>query len=128
MLFDNFWIGIGTGNTTYRLIYGLYMVTGFDALGAYNIYLEMAVESGFLAPVIFLWMIGLTFAKAFKNLLKFSVEYKLVIIACVSAIFAMLMHGFFDTIWYRPQLQLLFWLYMAIIAVVTMKEFSNEQR
>ena len=125
---DNFWIGIGPGNTTYRLIYGLYMVTGFDALGAYNIYLEMAVESGFLAPIIFLWMIVLAFGKSLKNLFNYSLKYKLVVIACLSAIFAMLMHGFFDTIWYRPQLQLIFWLYMAILAVFTMKEFADGQK
>jgi len=41
---DNFLIGIGTGNTTFRLVYGLYMVTGFDALGAYNIYLDAYLD------------------------------------------------------------------------------------
>ena len=128
IFFDNFWIGIGPGNTTYRLIYGLYMVTGFDALGAYNIYLEMAVESGIFAPIAFLWMIFLTFFKSLKRLFDFSVKYKIISIACLSAIIAMLVHGFFDTIWYRPQIQLLFWLYLAILAVVTMKGFANEQK
>ena len=128
MFLDNFWIGIGPGNTTYRLIYGLYMITGFDALGAYNIFLEMAVESGIFAPLIFLWMVILTFFKSLKKLFLISVKYKLVIIALLSAIFAMLMHGFFDTIWYRPQIQLIFWLYLAILAVITMKGFSYEQK
>ena len=64
-MFDNFWIGIGTGNTTYRLMYGLYMVTGFDALGAYNIYLEMAVESGIFALITFLWLMLLNLLKCF---------------------------------------------------------------
>lgn len=128
MFLDNFWIGIGTGNTTFRLIYGLYMITGFDALGAYNIFLEMAVESGVFAPITFLWLIILSFSKAINKLYVLPIKYKLVIIACVSAIFAMLIHGFFDTIWYRPQLQLLFWLYIAILAVVTLKGFAYEQK
>ncbi len=123
MFLDNFWIGIGPGNTTYRLIYGLYMVTGFDALGAYNIYLEMAVESGIFLPLTFLWMMLLTFVKSIKRLWRVPFRLKLVIIACLSSIVGMLTHGMFDTVWYRPQLQLIFWLYMAILAVITMKGF-----
>ena len=128
MFLDNFWIGIGTGNTTYRLIYGLYMITGFDALGAYNIYLEMAVESGIFAPLTFFWMMILTFAQGIKKLFVLQAEYKVVILIALSAIFAMLFHGIFDTVWYRPQLQLLFWLYMAILAVVIMKDFAYAQK
>ncbi|MCQ2957891.1 MAG: O-antigen ligase family protein, partial [Candidatus Gastranaerophilales bacterium] len=127
MFLDNFWIGIGPGNTTYRLIYGLYMVTGFDALGAYNIYLEIGVESGIFALLTFLWMIVLTFIKSLKKILELPLNIKLVIICCLTSIVAILFHGFFDTIFFRPQLQLLFWLYMAILAVVTRKEFSCEQ-
>ncbi|MCM1265612.1 MAG: O-antigen ligase family protein, partial [Candidatus Gastranaerophilales bacterium] len=49
MLKDNWIVGIGQGNQNFREIYGLYMKTGFDALSAYNIYLETAVESGIFA-------------------------------------------------------------------------------
>ncbi len=128
MFFDNFWIGIGTGNTTYRLIYGLYMITGFDALGAYNIYLEMAVESGIFAPLIFLWTIVLTFAKSLKRLFEQSMKFRLVTICALSSVCAMLFHGFFDTIWYRPQIQLIFWFYISILAVITMKGFEYGQK
>ncbi len=128
MFFDNFWIGIGTGNTTYRLIYGLYMITGFDALGAYNIYLEMAVESGVFAPLIFLWTMILTFAKSIKRLFEQSMKFRLVTISALSAVLATLFHGIFDTIWYRPQIQLIFWFYIAILAVMTMKRFEYGQK
>jgi putative inorganic carbon (HCO3(-)) transporter len=128
MLKDNFLIGIGTGNTTFRLVYGLYMVTGFDALGAYNIYLEMAIESGFFAPILFLLMVIYTFIKSVKTFLvtKF-LENKIAILSCLMGIFAILIQGFFDTIWYRPQIQILFWLFLAILTVlITKKEKSNE--
>ena len=127
MFMDNFWIGIGTGNTTYRLIYGLYMVTGYDALGAYNIYLEMGVESGIFAILTFIWMIILTFGKAIGSIKKLSAENKIVLIGCLVGIFGMLAHGIVDTIWYRPQLQLVFWLYIAIIAAITMRNFADEK-
>lgn len=123
MFFDNWLVGIGPGNTTFRLIYGLYMVTGFDALGAYNIYLEMAIESGIFLLLTFIWLMYLTYTKAIKRLRHLPIKLNMVIIACLTAITAMLFHGFFDTIWYRPQIQLLFWLYMAVIAVITLKGF-----
>ena len=51
---DNWLLGIGVGNQNFREIYGLYMKTGFDALSAYNIFLETAVESGIFALIAFL--------------------------------------------------------------------------
>ena len=48
MFKDNWLLGIGVGNRNFRETYGLYMRTGFDALSAYNIFLEIAVESGIL--------------------------------------------------------------------------------
>ena len=52
MFKDNWLLGIGCGNQNFREIYGLYMKTGFDALSAYNIYLETAVESGIFALIV----------------------------------------------------------------------------
>lgn len=54
MFKDNWLLGIGVGNKNFREIYGLYMRTGFDALSAYNIFLETAVESGIFALIAFL--------------------------------------------------------------------------
>ena len=131
MFMDNFWIGIGPGNATYRLIYGLYMVTGYDALGAYNIYLEMGVESGIFAITTFLWTIILAFGKGISKIKEISaksnIENKIILIGCLVGIFAMLMHGIVDTVWYRPQLQLIFWLYLAIISAMTMRNFADEK-
>ncbi|MDD3593644.1 MAG: O-antigen ligase family protein [Candidatus Gastranaerophilales bacterium] len=126
MFLDNFWIGVGPGNTTFRLMYGLYMVTGFDALGAYNIYLEMAAESGIFAPFLFLWAVLLAFAKALKNaFLSTSLSVKIMVFTAALAIFSMLIHGLFDTIWYRPQVQILFWLSLAILSVFTKKVYTD---
>src|SRR5574344_2317039 len=54
MIRDNWLFGIGIGNQNFREIYGLYMRTGFDALSAYSIYLETAVESGIFALIAYL--------------------------------------------------------------------------
>ena len=63
-------MGIGVGNQNFREIYGLYMKTGFDALSAYNIYLETAVESGIFALLAFLGFVGINIYKAIKHIFE----------------------------------------------------------
>ena len=53
MFLDNPFLGIGVGNQNFREIYGLYMKTGYDALGSYCVPLEIAVESGVFALFAF---------------------------------------------------------------------------
>jgi putative inorganic carbon (HCO3(-)) transporter len=117
---DNWLTGIGPGNTTFRLIYGLYMVTGFDALGAYCVLLEMAVESGIFGVLAFLWIIVLSMIKSIKYIhSNYLIENKIIVSACFMAIMGMMAHGLVDTVWYRPQINVIFWMIIAILAVVT---------
>ncbi|MFA6989648.1 MAG: O-antigen ligase family protein [Candidatus Gastranaerophilaceae bacterium] len=123
MFFDNSLIGIGTGNTTFRLVYGLYMITGFDALGAYCVPLEIAAESGIFALLSFLWLLFMCFIRSIKNICSnVNFENKVIISVCILSITGMMIHGLVDTVWYRPQIHLVFWLYISIIAVLTSKE------
>lgn len=126
-LFSNNWyIGIGPGNKTFQEIYGLYMVSGFDALSAYNIFLEMALESGIFSLLAYLGFVGslLYFSVRFikqQNLL----EEKIIVVTGVLSVVGVLLQGFFDTIYFRPQMQLMFWLFVAIVSVVVIKEEEN---
>ncbi|MBO7672642.1 O-antigen ligase family protein [bacterium] len=118
MFKDNWLLGIGIGNKNFREIYGLYMKTGFDALSAYNIYLETAVESGIFALITFLIYLGLQIYNSLKFIFtsKETVEVLLVITAFLSLV-GLMAHGFVDTVFYRPQIQIIFWVMMAIITV-----------
>ena len=119
MFKDNWLLGIGVGNKNFREIYGLYMKTGFDALSAYNIYLETAVESGIFALLAFLGFIFLL-SKSAVEFIWHSIDKELVIFVGLSiiAIWAVLFHGLVDTIYFRPQVQFIFWTYVAIISAV----------
>jgi putative inorganic carbon (HCO3(-)) transporter len=119
MFKDNWLLGIGVGNKNFREIYGLYMKTGFDALSAYNIYLETAVESGIFALIAFLGFI-ITMSKNAIHFILSSKDYEKVIFvsAAILAIWAVLFHGLVDTIYFRPQLQFMFWAYVAIISTI----------
>lgn len=122
MFKDNWLLGIGVGNQNFREIYGLYMKTGFDALSAYNIYLETAVESGIFALLAFLSFVGVNIVNAVKYLYKnmcANYEYKLYVVIALISLAGILVHGFVDTVFFRPQIQFVFWIMMGIISIIT---------
>ena len=116
MFKDNWLLGIGVGNKNFREIYGLYMKTGFDALSAYNIYLEIAVESGIFALIAYLGFLIVLIKNSIKFILK-SVDTNVVIFVATAlvSICAVSVHGLVDTVFSRPQIQFVFWTMVAII-------------
>lgn len=119
MFKDNWLLGIGVGNKNFREIYGLYMKTGFDALSAYNIYLETAVESGIFALIAFLGTLITLSINAVKFILtELDIEKVIFVATSIIAIWAVMFHGLVDTIYFRPQLQFMFWTYVAVISAL----------
>lgn len=119
MFKDNWLLGIGVGNKNFREIYGLYMKTGFDALSAYNIYLEIAVESGIFALIAYLGFLIILIKDAVKFILK-STDTNAVIFTATAliSICAVSVHGLVDTVFFRPQIQFIFWTMVAFIRVL----------
>ena len=127
MFKDNWFTGIGCGHDTFRNMYGLYMTTGFDALSAYSIYLEIAVEAGIFALIFFLSFFGMLAKSAIKFLKKdFKLEQKAIVVSILIMITGVFVHGFVDTIFFRPQLQFLFWTNIAILTVILEENNKNE--
>lgn len=118
MFQDNVWLGIGCGNKVFREIYGLYMLSGFDALSAYSIYLETAVESGIFALICYLIFIFFLIKGAINTFLNCGdLKTRLCLTAGIIGIIGVLSHGFVDTVYFRPQIQLIFWITVAMIMV-----------
>ena len=116
---DNWLLGIGVGNQNFREIYGLYMKTGFDALSSYSVFLEIAVESGVFALLAFLGFLGVFICKAFKFILN-SKDLKSALIVAISlvTVIAVMVHGLVDTVFFRPQVQFIFWTMVASASAV----------
>lgn len=125
MFKDNWLLGIGVGNQNFREIYGLYMKTGFDALSAYNIYLEIAVESGIFALIAFLGFLGVNLSRAVRYVLKRKNINSIYLLIAIVSITGMLVHGFVDTVFFRPQIQFLFWIMVGLIRVLTTPQKSR---
>lgn len=119
MVKDNWLFGIGVGNQNFREVYGLYMRTGFDALSAYCVFLEIAVESGIFALLAFVGFLATLGYKAIKFIFNCS-DLKTSVIAAISisSVTAVIVHGFVDTVFFRPQIQFVFWTMVAFISAI----------
>ncbi|TAE55227.1 MAG: putative bicarbonate transporter, IctB family [Nostocales cyanobacterium] len=119
MIGDRPVIGIGPGHNSFNKIYPLYQQPKYTALSAYSIFLEVAVEMGFVGLGCFLWLVLITFNTAFVQMQRLREIRNLEgmwIIGAIAAISGMLAHGLVDTVWYRPAINTLWWLMVALIA------------
>jgi putative inorganic carbon (HCO3(-)) transporter len=117
MFLDNWWLGIGPGNKTFVQAYGLYMRTGFDALGTYCVPLEVGVETGLLGLISSLGLLGVLFSRA--HLVFWKSDHNLsrwLTLGCAASVLGIMAHGMVDTVFFRPQVQFIFWFMVSYIA------------
>lgn len=119
MIRDRPIIGIGPGHNSFNQVYPLYQRPRYTALSAYSVLLEVAVETGFLGLSCFLWLITVTFNTGYQQLRRLrrlgSVE-GFWLIGAIASMAGMLAHGTVDTVWFRPEVNSLWWLMVALIA------------
>lgn len=119
MIADRPILGIGPGNTAFNRVYPSYQRTGFTALSAYSIYLEILVETGIIGFSCFLWLLTVTFTLAWKRLQdmrQLGDRNGFWLMGAIASMIGVLAHGMVDTVWYRPQISTLWWLMLAIVA------------
>ncbi|MFN3359842.1 MAG: IctB family putative bicarbonate transporter [Pseudanabaenaceae cyanobacterium] len=107
-------LGIGPGNRAFNLVYPLFQKARHSALGAYAVPLEMLIETGFVGLFAYGWLLATVLRRGLQSIRQ---EPNLWGIAGLSIVVGMLVHGLADTVWYRPQVQVLWWLAIALIMV-----------
>ncbi|MFT0787950.1 IctB family putative bicarbonate transporter [Synechococcus sp. H55.10] len=111
-------LGIGPGNVAFNRVYPLYQRGNFSALGAYSVPLQLAVETGFIGSLAFAWFLLVLWDhgwRGWNTLLSSRDPEGLWVAAGLAACTGMMAHGLVDTIWYRPQVQMLWWLAVALV-------------
>lgn len=119
MIKDRPILGIGPGNNAFNKIYPFYQKPRFTALSAYSILLETMVETGLIGFAVFLWFLGVTLNQGWIQLQRLRMlgnRDGFWLIAAIAIILGMLAHGTVDTVWYRPEVNTLWWLTVATIA------------
>ena len=133
MIRDRPIIGIGPGHGSFNKIYPLYQRPRYTALSAYSILLEVTVETGFVGLAAFLWLVIVTFNTAFlqmQRLRKLRSADGFWLIGAIATMAGMLAHGTVDTVFYRPEVNSLWWLVVGLIAsyyTYTPQEQSQEE-
>ncbi|MBW4442761.1 MAG: IctB family putative bicarbonate transporter [Plectolyngbya sp. WJT66-NPBG17] len=119
MIRDRPILGFGPGDLVFKRMYPLYSQARFSALSAYSVLLEIAVESGLIGLTAFLWLLVVTFNQGFVQLRRVRAlgdRDGFWLIGAITAMAGMLGHGTVDTVWYRPEVSVLWWLNVALIA------------
>ena len=115
MVQDRPWLGIGPGNAAFNSVYPLYQQPRFNALSAYSVPLEVLVETGIPGLIATL---GLAWSSCKAGLLGFTGEGALQLprLACLAAVAGLLVQGATDTIFFRPEVQIIGLLCLATLA------------
>lgn len=119
MIRDRPILGIGPGNTAFNKVYPLYQQPKYTALSAYSIFLEIAVEAGLIGLTCFLWFLIVTFNQGWiqlQRLRKTGNRQGFWLIGAIATLLGILAHNTVDTVWYRPEINTLWWLMVALIA------------
>ena len=112
-------LGIGPGNDAFNRVYPLYQQPNYSALGAYSVPLELTLETGLTGAIAYLWFVVVTALHGLRRWLQLlgpRAPQALWIAAGLSACAGMMVHGLVDTVWYRPQVQMLWWFSIALIS------------
>lgn len=118
MIKDRPILGIGPGNDAFNRVYPQYQATGFTALSAYSIFLEVAVETGIIGLSCFIWILLTVFTQGWtqlQRLRQLAHRDGFWLMAALATMVGMLAHGAVDTVWYRPQVSTLWWLMLALV-------------
>lgn len=109
------WLGIGPGNDAFNLIYPLYQQPRFNALSAYSIPLELAVEAGIPGLVA---GIGLVLASLRRGVAvwRSNAAMALPAVGVLAVIAGLSVQGLTDTIFFRPEVQLSGWFCLATLS------------
>ena len=117
MLKDIFESGIGTGSAAFSAVYPAYALGGAAyALHAHNLYLQIFVELGVVGIAVFVLMLFFFFRSVFScDRTLGDRTQATTILAMGLGVFALLVQGLTDNVWYNYRIVLLFWLLMGIV-------------
>jgi putative inorganic carbon (HCO3(-)) transporter len=115
MFCDNWLWGIGPGNDTFKQVYGYYMLPGFYALGCYSVPLEIAVEQGIWGLLSFWLLMAVVKVGVLWGIDQDNVPLaqRFGLVTLTMAMVGAMAYGLFDTVWYRPVVNLTWWILVA---------------
>ena len=130
-MLEDFWVcGIGVGEEAFRNIYPMYALTGVEvAPHAHNLYLQIVVELGIFALIVFFAFVFLYAQFSFSFCKSaMSRSNRTICLGIFCGILAILIQGLTDYVWYNYRIFLLFWMIvgLGVAHVFTAKDTDEE--
>ena len=109
-----FWIGgIGLGEAAFRKIYPYFSYSGIVAPHSHNLYLQLTVESGIMALLVFV-ICMIIFIKDMINIQSGGRKYGMDAMALMSGVAAFLIQSMFDYTFYNYRVMGIFFMILAL--------------
>lgn len=127
-MLKDFWItGIGLGSDAFNAVYPFYAYSAITAPHPHNLYLVILTETGIVGAIAFLLIVLIYYKKLFA-VIKHSDDKNMKVISSglVAAMSGFLLQGMFDNVWYNYRVFLLFWIYIALGAIVDVVSGRNK--
>ncbi|AII42319.1 hypothetical protein KR100_02755 [Synechococcus sp. KORDI-100] len=124
MIQDRPWIGIGPGNNAFNSIYPLYQQPKFNALSAYSLPLEILVETGIAGLIACLGLLQSSVRLGLQGL-RINEPAAGTALASLAAIAGLLGQGIADTIFFRPEVQIIGWFCLATLTSLPSDERTS---
>ena len=125
MIQDRPWIGIGPGNNAFNSIYPLYQQPKFNALSAYSLPLEILVETGIAGLLACLGLLQSSVRLGLQGL-RINEPAAGTALASLAAIAGLLGQGIADTIFFRPEVQIIGWFCLATLTSLPANERTTQ--
>ena len=113
--------GVGVGESAFRAYYPLYSLSGIEgATHAHNLLLQLLCEFGVLGPMLFLLFAVFLYQCLFSHQAEETdEEIRLSSIAAGCGIFAVLINGLFDYVFYNSRVFFLFFVVVGIAVALS---------
>ncbi len=130
LLSDHWITGVGVGERAFRTVYVEYALPGIEtAMHSHSVYLQLLCSLGIVGLLVF----GVALLLWLRQALRYY-RYgrlrapRLIVLAGVAGIAAMLVMGLFDDIWYNYRIYMLFWTVMGLVTAQLRVGESDEER
>ena len=130
MLSDHWATGVGVGERAFRAVYVEYALPGIEtAMHSHSIYLQLLCSLGIVGLVVFCAALLLWLRQALHYYRYGRLRApRLIVLAGVAGIAAMLVMGLFDDIWYNYRVYMLFWTVMGLVTAQHRVATFDEER
>ncbi len=121
--------GIGCGESAFRSVFPYYAISGTEnVMHAHQIFLEVAVETGFVGLLLFVIVLGGFLRRGIRFCRTEEDGARRAEGVCLLALLAgALTMGLFDSLWYHNGLYWLFWSVAALLVNVMQEGFREQQ-